>query len=66
MLNKSRDVSNSETGKLSSPLIIGCGIKTERDQGLLYFPRVPSVATSQGEEAQQISEERRSRWNSAQ
>ena len=29
------------------------------------FARVPSVVTNQGEEAQQLSEERRSRWISA-
>ena len=45
-------------------LIVGCGSKSGRDKGL-YFARVPSVVTNQGEEAQQLSEERRSRWISA-
>ena len=42
-------------------LIVSCGSKSGRDKGL-YFVRVPSVVTNQGEEAQKISEERRSRW----
>ena len=45
-------------------LIVGCGCKSGRDKGL-YFARVPSLVTNQGEEAQQLSEERRSRWISA-
>ena len=45
-------------------LIVGRGSKSGRDKGL-YFARVPSVVTNQGEEAQQLSEERRSRWISA-
>ena len=45
-------------------LIVGCGSKSGRDKGL-YFARVPSVVTNQGEEAQKLSEERRSRWISA-
>ena len=45
-------------------LIVGCGCKSGRDKGL-YFARVPSVVSNQGEEAQQLSEERRSRWISA-
>ena len=31
----------------------------------LYFARLPSVVTNQGEEAQELSKERRSRWISA-
>ena len=45
-------------------LIVSCGSKSGRDKGL-YFVRVPSVVTNQGEEAQKISEERKSRWISA-
>ena len=45
-------------------LIVSCGSKSGRDKGL-YFVRVPSVVTKQGEEAHKISEERRSRWISA-
>ena len=45
-------------------LIVSCGSKNGRDKGL-YFVRVPSVLTNQGEEVQKISEERRSRWISA-
>ena len=45
-------------------LIVSCGSKSGRDKGL-YFVRVPSVLTNQGEEVQKISEERRSRWISA-
>ena len=45
-------------------LIVSCGSKSGRDKGL-YFVRVPSVFTNQGEEVQKISEERRSRWISA-
>ena len=33
-------------------LIVGCGSKSGRDKGL-YFARVPSVVTNQGEEAQE-------------
>ena len=32
-------------------MIVGCGSKSGRDKGL-YFARVPSVVTNQGEEAQ--------------
>ena len=45
-------------------LIVSCGNKSGQDKGL-YFVRVPSVLTNQGEEVQKISEERRSRWISA-
>ena len=45
-------------------MIVGCGSKSGRDKGL-YFARVPSVVTNQGEEAQELSKERRSRWVSA-
>ena len=41
-------------------LIVGCDSKSVRDKGL-YSTRVPSVVTNQGEEAQKISKERRSR-----
>ena len=40
-----------------SCLILSCGSKSGRDKGL-YFARVPSVVKNQGEEAQNISEER--------
>ena len=45
-------------------MIVGCGNKSGRDKGL-YFARVPSVVTNQGEEAQELSKERRSCWISA-
>ncbi|XP_068755908.1 uncharacterized protein [Montipora capricornis] len=45
-------------------MIVGCGSKSGRDKGL-YFARVPSVLANQGEEAQELSKERRSRWISA-
>ncbi|XP_068691130.1 uncharacterized protein [Montipora foliosa] len=44
--------------------IVDCGSKTGQDKGL-NFARVPSVVTNQGEEAQELSKERRSRWISA-
>ena len=45
-------------------MIVGCGSKSGQDKGL-YFARVPSVVTNQGEEAQELSKERRLRWISA-
>ena len=45
-------------------MIVGCGSKSGRDEGL-YFARVPSVVTDQREETQELSKERRSRWVSA-
>lgn len=45
-------------------MIVGCGTKSGRDKGV-YFARVPSIVSNQGEEAQYLSEERRSRWISA-
>ena len=45
-------------------MIVGCGSTSGRDKGL-YFAGVPSVVTNQGEEAQELSKERRSRWISA-
>ena len=45
-------------------MIVGCGNQSSRDKGI-YFARVPSVVTNQGEEAEKLSQERRSRWISA-
>ena len=45
-------------------MIVGCGSKSGRDKGV-YFARIPSVITSQGEEAEKLSRERRMRWISA-
>ena len=45
-------------------LIVGCGNKSGQDKGL-YFARVPSIITNQGEEARKLSEERRLLWISA-
>ena len=45
-------------------MISGCGSKSGGDKGL-YFARLPSVVTNQGEEAQELSKERRSGWISA-
>ena len=42
-------------------LIVGCGRKTGRDKRI-YFARVPSIVTNQGEKAEELSEGRRSRW----
>ena len=45
-------------------MIVGCGSKSGRDKGV-YFARIPSVITNQGEEAEKLSRERRMRWISA-
>jgi len=45
-------------------MIVGCGSKSGRDKGL-YFARLPSVVTNQGEEAKELSKERRLPWISA-
>ena len=45
-------------------LIVGSSRKSGRDKGI-YFARVPSIVTNQGEKAQELSEERWSRWISA-
>ena len=45
-------------------MVVGCGNRSGRDKGI-YFARVPSVVTNQGEEAEILSQERRSRWISA-
>lgn len=45
-------------------MIVGCGSKSGRDKGV-YFARVPSIVTNQGDEAENLSKERRSRWISA-
>ena len=45
-------------------MIFGCASKSGRDKGF-YLARLPSVVTNQGEEAQELSKERRSRWISA-
>ena len=45
-------------------LIVGCGNRSGRDKGL-YFAKVPSIIENQGQEARELSEERRSRWISA-
>ena len=45
-------------------LVVGCGRKSGRDEGIC-FARVPSIVTNQGEKAQELSGERRSRWISA-
>lgn len=45
-------------------MIVDCGSKTSCNIGL-HFARVPSVITNQGEEAEKLSKERRSRWISA-
>ena len=45
-------------------LIVGCSRKSGRDKGI-YFARVPFIVTNQGEKAQELSEEGRSRWISA-
>lgn len=45
-------------------MIVGCGSKSGRNKGL-YFARVPSIVTSQGEETKHLSEERRSKWITA-
>ena len=42
-------------------MIVGCGSKSGRDKGL-HFARLPSVVTNQGEKAQELSKEKRSRW----
>ena len=45
-------------------MVVGCGNRSGRDKGI-YFARVPSVVTNQGEEAEILSQERRSHWISA-
>ena len=45
-------------------MIFGCASKSGRDKGF-YFARLPSVVTNQGEEAQELSRERRFHWISA-
>ena len=45
-------------------IVIGCGNRSGRDKGI-YFARVPTVVRNQGEEAEILSQERRSCWISA-
>ena len=45
-------------------MIVDCGSKSNRDKGI-NFARVPSIITNQGEQAEELSRERRSRWISA-
>ena len=45
-------------------MVIGCGSESAPGKDL-HFARVPSVVTNQGEEAEKLSFERRSRWISA-
>lgn len=45
-------------------LIVGCGNRSGRNKGL-YFAKVPSIIENQGNEARELSAERRSRWISA-
>jgi len=45
-------------------LIVGCGNRSGRDKGL-YFAKVPLTIENQGQEARELSEERRSGWISA-
>ena len=45
-------------------MIVGCGSKSGHDKGV-YFARIPSVITNQGEEAEKLSRERRMHWISA-
>ena len=45
-------------------MIVGCVSKKDRDRGV-YFARIPSVVSNQGEEAEKLSRERRLRWISA-
>ena len=52
------------TVKMVFCMIVGCGSQSARDKHL-HFARVPSVVTNQGEEAEKLSFERRSRWISA-
>ena len=52
------------TVKMVFCMIVDCGSQSARDKHL-HFARVPSVVTNQGEEAEKLSFERRSRWISA-
>ena len=52
------------TVKMVFCMIVGCASQSARDKHL-HFARVPSVVTNQGEEAEKLSFERRSRWISA-
>ena len=45
-------------------IVVGCANRSGRDKGI-YFAHVPTVFTNQGEEAEILSQERRSRWISA-
>ena len=45
-------------------IVVGCGNRSGRDKGI-YFTPVPAVVRNQGEEAEILSQERRSRWISA-
>jgi len=45
-------------------MVVGCGSESAPGKDL-HFARVPSVITNQGEEAEKLSFERRSRWISA-
>ena len=45
-------------------MIVGCGTKTIKGKRI-YFASLPSIVTNQGEQAKELSEERRSRWISA-
>ena len=45
-------------------IAVGCGNRSGRDKGI-DLARVPTVVRNQGEEAEILSQERRSRWISA-
>ena len=45
-------------------LIVGCGNRNGRDKGL-HFAKVPSIIENPGQEARELSAERRLRWISA-
>ena len=45
-------------------MIVACGSKSGRDKGL-YFARLPSVVTNQGEEVKELFKGRRLPWISA-
>ena len=45
-------------------LIVCCGNRSGRNKGL-YFAKVPSIIENQGNEARELSAERKSRWISA-
>lgn len=52
------------TVKMVFYMVVGCGKQNAPDKDI-HFARVPSVVTNQGEEAEKLSFEWRSRWISA-